>query len=174
MTEFFSFDELPPEIKERILDQANKKMMENSGYTHSVQQFFDSLDEDSMIVMRDIISECGGSAAAASMFTGIISGVLHQKFKRCFACGKNHDEEIASMAESDKSATPKIKAWPDVVRDLPSEFIAELDVYNLNMIKDEFPAVMCNNCGMQYPSLEDRKIKAPDECSGCQQKAKFG
>jgi hypothetical protein len=29
-------------------------------------------------------------------------------------------------------------------------------------------------CGMTYPSIEDRMLKEPDECSGCRARSRWG
>jgi hypothetical protein len=64
--------------------------------------------------------------------------------------------------------------WPrNVLTDYP-EFHAKADEYRVNLLTDQYPAVVCANCGQQYPSLEDRMINPPDECSGCAQKEKWG
>ncbi len=34
--------------------------------------------------------------------------------------------------------------------------------------------VLCTDCGLEYPSLEDRMVKQPDDCHGCFMKAKWG
>ena len=32
----------------------------------------------------------------------------------------------------------------------------------------------CEKCGFQYPSVKDRMLKSPDDCPGCEVRAKFG
>lgn len=59
---------------------------------------------------------------------------------------------------------------------LSEEKILELeDTYKLDHsdVKGD-TRVRCRRCGMQYPSLQDRMLRGPGECSGCEQAEKNG
>jgi hypothetical protein len=41
-------------------------------------------------------------------------------------------------------------------------------------MEDGEAPVICKDCGSLYQSLDDRIVKAPDDCWGCIEKAKWG
>lgn len=61
---------------------------------------------------------------------------------------------------------------------LPVGIIEKMSEYNLDDLRDQdtgqILGFICLNCGMKYGSLDDRMLKAPDDCSGCHQKAAWG
>ncbi len=53
------------------------------------------------------------------------------------------------------------------------------EVWNLDDLRDNeenntLLGFVCKNCGQRYPSLQDRILKAPDDCSGCHSKSRWG
>lgn len=72
-----------------------------------------------------------------------------------------------------------------VFRELTDEEVHNMEVYHLDDLRDEesqeLLGFVCTGiegstegCGMQYPSIEDRMLKPPEECSGCFIKAAHG
>ena len=61
---------------------------------------------------------------------------------------------------------------------LMPEHLAKMNEYNLDDLRDEDSGIIlgfiCTNCGMRYQSIEDRMLREPDECTGCQQKSAWG
>lgn len=65
------------------------------------------------------------------------------------------------------------------VGEIPQAIRSKMDEYNIDDLRDEDPphrilGFICKNCGMKYPSVRDRMLHEPDDCSGCIQKAKWG
>lgn len=46
--------------------------------------------------------------------------------------------------------------------------------YNVKQKEPGKPEVICQGCGLEYVSLADRMVKRPDDCHGCQEKARWG
>lgn len=86
--------------------------------------------------------------------------------------------EEGGGAPVEKPVTPDASA-PWRIELTPTQ-LAQMAEYNIddtyNQDTKEFMYFACLNCGMQYPSIEDRMLKPPgvEGCSGCQQKAKWG
>lgn len=56
--------------------------------------------------------------------------------------------------------------------------VKAMEAYNLDDLREKTDKVLlgfvCMNCGQTYPSIEDRMLKAPDDCPGCHTKAAHG
>lgn len=78
-----------------------------------------------------------------------------------------HPDALAAMGDES----------PDVPNDIsgiapsPEE---TLEKYNVKRKDGDPVAVVCLGCGMEYESLADRMLRAPDHCTGCHSKAAWG
>ena len=83
------------------------------------------------------------------------------------------------------SSKPLPDVYVDASRELigqkglmTEDLIAKMVEYNMDDLRDEdtgeIRGFICLNCRTVYPSLEDRMLKAPDDCSGCHQKSAWG
>jgi len=127
-----------------------------------------------------------GSDSTHGYYYGVISVEL-EKFGICLACGKKHDEALQELL-SDPN-TPKIiqvnnpdainasdQSWSNFLLTLKTEDMLLLQDYGVDLVHQEFPKVKCRNCGMDYPSIQER-MKTPqkiDGCQGCQHKEGWG
>lgn len=153
--ELFSFDDLPVEIKHAL----EHHIMHSEQNAHEVQEFFSSLDEQQLKNLRGLIKVIEMNESAGGYYAGIIGGELLHRFGVCMACGKKHDEELKRMA----GEGPSEKRDEATLR----------DEYRV-ILTGVGEQVQCTDCGLIYSSLEDRMLRKPDECSGCEQKAKWG
>jgi hypothetical protein len=166
-------------MKAYIERQENSSLV----YQHRVSHFFSSLNEEQLSIIRDIISSISGDERLGGYYGGITTMLLVKDHGYCMACGGKHDDELARLLrehseqeeeeekEEEEEDRPSGSKWSDyVLTDETSEALAD---YRVNLL-DPPPQVACRDCGMIYPSLEDRMLKPPDYCSGCFSKAAHG
>ena len=192
MTHEFEFHQLPEEIREAMERHQQLHQMQADDYRHSVQRFFDELDKDQLVTFRWMLRNMGmGGSQLAQYYEGQISQILYTKFNICPGCMVNHDEEVAeqlqgehqkhvaaSVGTHDPKQVPAIALNEDGTRYHTDTEIAQMLEYNIDDAYEEgttnFLGYICKGCGTIYVSIEDRMLRAPDECSGCIQKAKWG
>jgi hypothetical protein len=132
----------------------------------------------------------------AGQWEGMIAWQLKIRFNICVTCGIDHDKELTGQADH-KSDEPQemIEVIPptevapladprilqdgfQMFRPLDEEQRALADRYHLDDIRDEntgellgFYCTGINGmkgpCGMKYPSITDRMLREPENCSGC-------
>lgn len=156
---FPAFDQLPPEIQEYI----KRQHMEQDSWSHTVFRVLSEMDKEELFVLRTLLhSAYQSNGESAPYWEGIVIMTLQDKHKICAACNKNHDEELAKISQDQEEQTP--------IPTDPAE-IGSMIEYNLVYKEGK---IVCGNCGHQYASVEDRMLRKPDECPGCEQKAKWG
>lgn len=61
---------------------------------------------------------------------------------------------------------------------MTEDLVKKMVEYNVDDLRDEDTGAIigfkCLGCGMNYQSLEDRMLRAPDDCHGCQHKSAWG
>lgn len=101
------------------------------------------------------------------------------------ASGPMGEESLFVNPDAAHSTKSLPDTYVDVSRELigqkglmTAELISDMNEYFLDDLRDEDTGAIlgfiCVKCGMKYPSIEDRKLKRPDECSGCFQKSMWG
>jgi hypothetical protein len=92
-------------------------------------------------------------------------------------------EELLSrqdVIDLDKMTAP-VPAELLYMRLTPEAYDAKMEEYRVRtpmagevQMEDGEAPVICKDCGSLYQSLDDRIVKAPDDCWGCIEKAKWG
>lgn len=156
--EFFELPDLPPEVKEAVEKELDRRMMIAESRRHDIQRLFDELSKDQLLTLRQVFSDVSTelSGRYASYLEGCLSAILHYKHNICAGCGENHEEKFVAQA-------------------VENEEEHNLELYNLVRIPGE-TWVACKNCGQAYPSIQDRMLNppGPEGCEGCIHKAKWG
>lgn len=191
-----SFEFLGPEqIAAAMQAQNERAEIAMESFRHNSQRLFEELDEVQLTTLRDMFHGISMSAESimAAYYEGMASQLLKDKFNICQSCGVNHDKE--DLTPSDlllKQSTESI-AWPspgsdeqpvlplfEEMSDGQKEMMAK---YHLDDLRDDESGALlgfvCTGvtgkpCGMTYPTIEDRMLKAPDDCPGCQVRAAHG
>lgn len=159
---FFLFPS-PTEVK-RAQEQYQ---MGHQAFYHDMLDFLQKQTDEDMVTLSSLVRL---SATNSDQLAGIIEGIMVSR-GFCPACGKRHDESIDQILEE---AEPKVTSE---VQYLPPDRQALLEEYNVTDNDDDpkvDPKVVCLGCGMEYQSLEDRMLRKPNACHGCQHKAKWG
>lgn len=169
---------MPEELKEQIKAHVREHHDNHMIYRHQVVYFLQSLKEEQLSVIKDmfVALETQDNAATAGFYQGLIASLLSDKFGHCIACGSKHEDELHKIVSEGTVDTDNSvpKPWPDLVTGLDTDTRKNLADYRLNIVTQDYPKVACRDCGMIYQSLEDRMLKAPEDCIGCIQKEKWG
>lgn len=172
----FMFGEIPEEFREML----DRQHLENRVTQQEVDRFLEEVPIEQLLTVRTIIRTVSQSAVALGFFDGVIYTRLRRE-GRCTSCGgpdHDHAEFERMLLESrDEEEPESSEALID-----GTHFTADqhrlMAEYNLDDLRDEdtheLLGFVCLNCGMRYPSIEDRMLKPPDECSGCFRKAGHG
>ena len=183
-------EDMPEEVKQHIRNEhaaQQHHQMVSEQTAHDVVNFIKKLGEHELMLLRGLVNALAmGSDSTHGYYYGVISVEL-EKFGICLACGKKHDEALQELL-SDPN-TPKIiqinnpdainasdQSWSNFLIGLTSDDIILLNDYGVDLVRQEFPKVKCKNCGMDYPSIQER-MKTPqkiDGCQGCQHKEGWG
>ena len=181
-------EDMPEEVRQAI-EQQNMIVMSHG---HEVHSFINSLNEEQLDTLRGILVNYWDRPTAAFL-VGNIANIMVTKFGRCPVCGQDHDEALHEMADEGKDdnvpedeqyklfsgtkAEPMTETqWANFISILPQSVMEDLNEYGLTLIKQVWPMVRCKGCGIEYVSIEDRKLRVPgiDGCHGCQQKSATG
>jgi predicted Zn-ribbon and HTH transcriptional regulator len=154
---FGSF-EMPDEMKEHL----DRMEMASDEFQHALERIWGGLSTDDLrLVARFFMTMAHDDEA--NLHAGILAGRLIQmradRTKTCALDGKDHDAELAEMSGQPPTA------------DVVDENVL-MKQYRLNRMDDG--KLVCRDCGYGYPSLEDRMVRAPDDCPGCKNKSKWG
>lgn len=169
---------------------------------HEIEQFLESLDEQQISAFKTVVGAAIDAPAYGHEVIGRLIQLRTSKFGYCVGCGKNHEQELQKMMtemeggvsgvepELNEKIREHLDNTPPVVYDPrdaynkpvksgPSPKMQLLEEYGLNIITQNDPHEIffaCKNCGLRYPSLEDRMLKEPGigGCDGCINKTKFG
>lgn len=172
---FFASD--PEEARAMMEKMAEQQEMAQDVALHEVERFFDSLDKEQLTALR-IVVRGTHTEGYVEYVAGLIGGILRYKYNVC-GCGRDHDAEL--LAGSSSSETPEqIEERISKLEPSPEEeaqYLRDLEVYTLvQNFEGGRLNYKCTGCGMEYQSLEDRKLRDPGVkgCEGCQHKAKWG
>ena len=175
--EFFSGD--PSEFQEQMKAQQERAQMEYEETIHGMYRTIEEMELDHLKMIRMMLHNLGDTPQALGFWEGVIQTTISRREKVCPACGKDHDKEaerLAAEAEVEKAATrndPNVRA---------NRLIA-MHEHHVEPVDDDdlWGKVRCTGivlgmegCGMEWPNLEDRQLRGPDECSGCQIRSAHG
>ena len=184
-------------------EHAQRMEMAADSYRHEVTRLFSELSQDQLMILRNMMHQLvfSDDGKLAAYYEGQVATVLNLKFNVCPSCGVDHDKEAASFEapEADMKSTvtdvvnETINEYREKAQDklqemlptfdLSEEDLANMEKYHLDDLRDadnhQILGFRCTGvngvaCGMVYPSIEDRMLRDPDTCSGCQQKAAWG
>lgn len=161
----------------------SSRMMSQS-VAHGVYSWVESLERDNLKNLGMLVHAALGNPALGWQVIGMIEGELRHRFKECYVCSQDHDAEAAHMMEATKDqmigegipipGTPFHTGDADAFEGLniPErtfvQYIALCAKYGVTSAVEQGDEVFCKNCNMRYPDLDDRMIKEPDDCPGCQ------
>ncbi len=158
----------PEEIVRGLAAGADLHRMEQEHKAANIYSLFAELSQDHLVGLANMltaISEANNPRASAAFFEGFASASIESRFDVCAIHGVNHDvEALASLANV------STETRDDVEPVNPQEPLL-MEKYRLVRNGDLF---MCADCGIRYPSLQDRMLKAPDDCHGCHDKSAHG
>lgn len=174
--------EMPEEMREEMRKRMEEHQLQVEDYYHSVQHLFDELNKDQLHTLRWILHNVSADETGklASYYEGQVANMLQVKYSVCPGCGKDHTEELLEQQAAPDQPTEKpAEVVPQHTGpSLTDEDKAKMEEYNLDDAyeagSERFIGFICKGCGLLYPSIDDRMLKAPDECHGCQQKAMWG
>lgn len=196
------FIPLPPqEVLREMQRRHDQHMMEIDDYHHSIARMLDSFNKEQLETFRTMmhglvtISE-GEAQANLAMYEGMVVGILHSSFGICLACHRNHDEVMAQQMEAETLQEETLTAMdggdpfkpaserPDCqiggIGMLSDKQLADMEEYGLDDLRSSDDSrllgFVCMNCGTQYQSIEDRKLRPAGKsgCPGCVNKEKWG
>lgn len=190
----FMFGPMPPEIKEALHQERERRDMHMTDNTHAIKQFFNGLDKEQLRALDLLLANCD-SATDVAFFRGRISSIRETKFEVC-SCGKDHEAELASFgpessADEGRSGgdSSEVVNWtvdPTLADSADAEDqsdeelmvkygIEENPLYDPHAFMGASP-FRCINCHVGVASLKDRMLRKPgiEGCSGCQQKSAWG
>jgi hypothetical protein len=152
-------------------------IMQRAANFHEIQEFLNSLNKEQLetleMLMFSCASEPGGLVAAAHH--GMVKQVLQYKFGVC-TCGLEHETAEDLLKDDAESPHPngptEEYSEPPVITQMRKGAAELMEEYHLATVFGG--ALVCTNCGLEYPSLKDRMLKGPDDCHGCHLKAAQG
>lgn len=174
-------------------DQMESMRTHAADFHHRVTELFESLDAEEGITLKQILyNTLNDSGAFAGMMIGQLGKVLERNHNICAGCGVNHEEELQQMNIPKEPLVVEPEETQEVIVENPNEFTdeqrANMAKYHLDDAWREDPdrarliGFICTGidggprggCGMIYPSIEDRMLRNPEECTGCFTKAAHG
>lgn len=152
-------------------------------------------------ILRNMGEDLSGRTAA--FYEGIVQSLLTFKHKVCPSCGIDHAEEFTSglgtiLGDMIRPLIPKVGeplnlppgheqlTFDDALKDADMSVEETVDLaeelhrkqqmerYNVEPDAENPPFLKCRGCGLTYVSLEDRMVKAANDCHGCAHKSKWG
>lgn len=160
----------------------------NESVSHEVHLWLEQQDDEALDKIGSILWAGLNFQGWGAQMLGILQYMRKAKFSRCVVCGKNHDAEQQALVEEEHAkmtaegtAIPgspfhmgdadAFEAQASKIIGLPTypEFLKKCFDYNVKASGDQTDPVFCKTCNMRYRDLEDRMLKAPDECPGCWQ-----
>lgn len=175
----FYFGDMPEELKEMI----ERQHMEAQADQADLDRVIETMQIDDLLVVRRMLRIVATNGAhAAAFFDGQIYARLRAN-GLCVNCGQpDHDHEALAQELADAAPPPVDEPAPGQLLIPGTEFTEEqhrqMAEYGLDDLRDEdthqLLGFICLNCGMRYPSIEDRMLRNPDDCSGCHIKSAHG
>lgn len=200
---FINPENLPPELREQFEAQqaaAERSHMEAIDRAHRVEGFVYGLDQDGLFALSLLLDQVLASGKRGTMFwSGQVTALLQDRHNVCAIHGVDHDAEaLASLHAEGSTGTGDTPTYgpEDLARDMDAaaaSLVAErvpekmIDRINANLevvgqqmddyrltFNEDTERFYCSDCGYMYPTIEDRMLKAPDDCPGCHQRAGQG
>jgi hypothetical protein len=204
MTFPFFFHQPSEEDRAKMEEERKEHELRLDEFRHSSQRLFDELSEDQLTtlsMMLHIIADQPGPHLA-TMWEGMALTARKYRFDVCATCNVNHDTEIQKAAAPKDE--PKTKHLDDtsfdspyfemqkdpepmlpIFGDLTDEDRMNMAQYHLDDVYEEGTGVLlhfaCTGikgmngpCGATYPTIEDRMLKEPENCSGCHTRMAHG
>jgi hypothetical protein len=154
----------------------------NESVAHEVHFWIEALDKAGLTNLGMILHAAISSPGYGTQVIGMIEGELRHRFGRCYVCGEDHDaEKNRSVEQTAKEMGVPIPGTPfhtgdteafDALNIPERTFVQYMELckkYNVTSAVEQNMQVFCKTCNMPYPDLDDRMIKEPDDCSGCQE-----
>lgn len=174
------FEEPNGEMQRRIAEELDRRR----AHYEEVRNLFKTADAHTLHLLKTIVGSIATSEYPerdAARIEGVIIGHLEER-DVCSGCGRDH-----LLNEYQRVVDEGKKASESPAREVSSDhssgelageaLVAALKEYRLRLRSPSDAtdkAVTCVGCGMVYPSLDDRMLSPPDDCSGCRQKAAWG
>lgn len=174
---FFSSD--PEEIRAHMEAQQERARMEYEDQIHEMYRTIEEMKVDHLKMIRALLHNVGDTPQALGFWEGVIQSTITRRESVCPACGKDHDKEAARLAEEAAAEQTASREDPNV----RGNRLIAMHEHNVEPVDDEdlWGKVRCTgimdglgSCGMEWPNLEDRQLREPTECSGCQIRSAHG
>lgn len=190
----FPFQPPSDEDIQKMKEAEDRRQLEIQSFQHDFQTLFTELDEGQLRTMRTLLHLAGSQDnPSAWSWEAMVAWELRARFGVCVTCGKNHDKDFF---EAESEEEPVLNIAPESFDDaLPLDInmnpeISDgdrkvMELYHLDDLYEEetgrFLGFACTGiegargpCGVTYPSIADRIIKGPEDCSGCFQRIMHG
>lgn len=140
---------------------------------HEVMRLFEELSRDNLRTLTGIFGLLAHQPSLANYFEGIGVAHLHLKHDLCASCGESHGQP-EFLSDSKEAAGHTHEPVVPSSRTI-EEHAKLLNEYRMvETVVGDMRKFTCRDCGMEYVSLEDRMLRKPDECKGCQHKSAWG
>lgn len=190
----FEMMPMPEEMREYISNMQARQDMAMDSYRHEVERMFEELSKEHLTTLRSMLHNLSGGHNGhplAAYYEGQVATELKHRFNICPGCGVDHDQQMQEEAErqqregKDDPDQPALFDMPptqapfvNVFKDLTESDMKDMEEYHLDDLRedgtDKLLGFVCVKCGTSYSSIEDRKLKDPDDCSGCHAKSRWG
>ena len=144
------FPDMPDELREALQQRAERAQLEAIEQHHRMESFIFTMDKEDLHTFSQLLNVIIDYKRMGPYFQGMADALIRERFKLCPEHMVNHDDEALKEVSS----------------------LENMRKYHL--IFDEKGVLRCERCGFRYSSVEDRMLKSPDDCPGCEVKAKFG
>lgn len=173
--EILNPDDLPEPMRSQFLAQqkaADRAHMESIDRAHRVESFVYGQDKDGLYALSILLSQLIGNKMGVVYWQGQVDGLLQDRHNVCAIHGVDHDAEaLASIAGEGSTVADDSKV---VTAGAVTGELMELMVEYRVSFNETVEKFYCDDCGYMYPTIEDRMMKAPDDCPGCHLKASQG
>jgi len=180
--EYINPEDLPPEIKVQLAAQQadlDRRHMQAIDRAHRVESFVYGQDQDGLYALSILLGQLIGNKVGTVYWQGQVDALLQERHNVCAIHGVNHEEEaLASL--SPEGSTPTGDTELSVPQPMLDKIEAGLEELDRLMVEyrvsfnETVEKFYCDDCGYMYPTIEDRMLKAPDDCPGCHLKASQG
>ena len=150
----------PEDIHQMMQEKMERAELEAIEESTRMEAWVFGMDQETLHTFSQLLGLLISEKRMTVYFQGMVDALLRERHKVCPTHNVNHDEESLAEAAEEVRATVMVD---------------NMRKYNLVAAgHDESDGYRCSKCNYFYPSLEDRMLKAPEECPGCEVKAKFG
>lgn len=154
------FPDMPDELREALQERAERAQLEAIEQHLRMESFIFTMSKEDLHTFSQLLNVIIDDKRMGPYFQGMADALIRERFKLCPEHMVNHDDESLAEAAEEVRATVMVD---------------NMRKYNLVAAgHDESDGYRCRKCNYFYPTIEDRMLKAPEECPGCEVKAKFG